>query len=140
MNLSCNLQVSEDYPIVYLRLCWDLNIKKYCIAEVCDVDKLYSKHRKILVIGIKLPEVENVFEQSFYLSTGYNSLESFQQFFGEKIYIDKNDNEGVWIPFTGFGYEYYDSPDIKLLKRFFDCSTKSDTCLYGRFGLLGIEI
>ena len=25
-----NMEDNPDYPIVYLRLCWDLNIKKYC--------------------------------------------------------------------------------------------------------------
>ena len=33
-----------DYPIAYIRLCWDFENKKYCIAEDCDTGNKYSQH------------------------------------------------------------------------------------------------
>jgi hypothetical protein len=126
-----------DYPISYLRLCWNFDKKKYCIAEDCDSEDKYLK-RKILVVGMNLPGMDKIYEQSFYLSSGLNSIESLEKFFQKELI---KDNEGtdadIWIPFSGFGYpndvEDYNS-DIKLLKTFFDCSERGSNCLYGRFG------
>jgi len=132
-----------EYPIVYIRLCWDNFNKKYCIPENCDVKKKSKEHRKIIVIGIKLPDIENIFEQSFYLSSGINSIDSMEKFFNKKLIFEKDKNESlnVWIPFTYFGYDekfikYKDDyeTEIKLLKNFFGCTEKNETCLYGRFG------
>ena len=129
-----------DYPISYLRLCWDFDKKKYCIAEDCDSENK-SLNRKILVVGMNLPGMDKIYEQCFYLSSGLNSIESLEKFFQKELI---KDNEGkdadIWIPFSGFGYDnnvidekYYNS-DIKLLKNNFNCSERGPNCLYGRFG------
>jgi hypothetical protein len=138
-----NVKGNPDYPIVYIRLCWDFFKNKYCIPEVCDVNKTSKQHRKIVVIGIKLPEIENIFEQSFYLSSGLNSIESIEKFLKKELIYDKdkNDSVDIWLPFSGFGYDEKTiitdddfEKQIKLLKSFFGCIEKSSTCLYGRFG------
>jgi hypothetical protein len=133
-----NVKDYPDYPIVYIRLCWIPSIKKYCIPGECDVKKDNKNHRKIIVVGIKLLEIENIFEQSFYLSTGLNSISSLEKFFTKLIY-EPTDNLDIWLPFSGFGYDLINSKDdfenkIKLMKTFFDCDTKNSSCLYGRFG------
>ena len=136
-----NVKENPNYPIVYIRLCWDFFKNRYCIPEVCDVKKSSKEHRKIVVVGIKLPEIENIFEQSFYLSTGLNSIESMEKFFKKKLIYDKDDSPDIWLPFSGFGYDdktikTYDDyeTEIKLLKSFFGCTEKSISCLHGRFG------
>jgi hypothetical protein len=126
-----------DYPISYLRLCWDFVKKKYCIAEDCDSEDKFLK-RKILVVGMNLPGLDKIYEQSFYLSSGLNSIESLEKFFQkELVKDDKGADADIWIPFSGFGYpndvKDYNS-DIKLLKTNFDCFERGPNCLYGRFG------
>ena len=138
-----NVKGKPDYPIVYIRLCWDFLKNKYCIPEVCDVTQNAKEHRKIIVVGIQIPEIENIFEQSFYLSSGLNSIESMEKFFEKELIYDKNNNGSadIWIPFSGFGYDEkyiktendYET-EIKILKNFFGCTEKNSKCLYGRFG------
>jgi len=133
-----------EYPIVYLRLCWDFYNKKYCIPELCDVKRIDKEHRKILVVGMRLPGIDGIHEQCFYSSSGLNSLESLESFFETKLKYeeDYDKSAGVWIPFSGIGYNVSDTKnpsfnpenDFKLLKIGFNCLTKSPTCLYGRFG------
>jgi hypothetical protein len=122
-----------DYPIAYLRLCYDIYTKKYGIVETCDTKKEFEGHRKIIVVGMRIGK--DVVEQSFYLSTGLNSIESMEKFFEIKL---NSEMTSLWIPFTGLGYpdrlQTKDS-DIKLLKSGFGCITKSPSCLYGRFGV-----
>ena len=131
-----------NYPISYLRLCWDFDNKKYCIAETCDVESKSELHRKILVVGMNLPGIEKIHEQCFYLSSGINYIESLQTFFEKELIknIDGIDAD-VWIPFGGFGYdnnaiknEEDKNTEIKLLKNNFNCLKKGPECLYGRFG------
>ena len=139
-----NVKDFPEYPIVYLRLCWDFNNKKYCIPELCDVNKIESEHRKILVVGMRLQGIEGIHEQCFYSSSGLNSLESLESFFDTKLKYeeDYDKSAGVWIPFSGIGYNISDTKnpsfnpenDYKLLKSGFNCLKKSPTCLYGRFG------
>ena len=139
-----NVKDNPSYPIVYLRLCWDFNNKKYCIPELCDVKNMDSEHRKILVVGMRLPGIEGIHEQCFYSSSGLNSIESLEKFFGIKLKIeeDYDKSAGVWIPFSGIGYIIDDvkksgfdkENDFKLMKNGFNCMEKSATCLYGRFG------
>ena len=100
-----NVKDFPNYPIAYIRLCWDPENLKYCIAEDCDTSKKYTKHRKIIVIGMRIPELsdDNIYEQVFYLSTGINSMESIEKFFDKKFISNKEKNT-VWLPFSGFGY------------------------------------
>ena len=125
-----------DYPISYLRLCWDFDKKKYCIAEDCDSENKFSLHRKILVVGMNLPGLDKIHEQCFYLSSGINSIKYLEQFFKKEFII--NEEIDIWLPFSGFGYDNDVTEDynnkIKLLKNNFNCLEKSKDCLYGRFG------
>ena len=140
-----NVKDFPNYPIAYIRLCWDPENLKYCIAEDCDTSKKYTKHRKIIVIGMRIPELsdDNIYEQVFYLSTGINSMESIEKFFDKKFISNKEKNT-VWLPFSGFGYNYDNlkykndlETNIKLIKNYFGYPVlKFDkkTCIYGRFG------
>lgn len=130
-----------DYPIAYLRLYWDFEKNKYCVLEDCDIDKNFSKKRKMLVVGMNLPDQKDIVEQVFYLSSGYNSIETLQSFFNEPLNIEKDDNDiNLWLPFFGIGYDSAISKNmdfntnIKIMKDYFDCTTKGPVCLYGRFG------
>ena len=126
----------ENYPISYLRLCWNFDEKKYCIADECETEKTFLK-RKILVVGMNLPGMDKIYEQCFYLSTGLNSIESLTTFFKKELII-KDKEIDLWLPFSGFGYST-DTIDnyntrIKLLKVNFNCLEVGPTCSYGRFG------
>jgi hypothetical protein len=139
-----NVKDNPDYPIVYIRLCWDIKNSKYCIAKECDVLKMHKKHRKIIVVGMRLPEIskENIYEQAFYLSSSSNSIESLEEFFQTK-FIRKKENDVIWLPFSGFGYNVNtldnQNSSIKLLKNNFGfgCLKPKENCLYGRFGNYG---
>lgn len=145
-----NVENYPNYPIAYLRLCLNLETNDYCIAEDCDIDKTFTGHRKIIVVGMRLSEVEadkkkligkrdaGIYEQAFYQSSGLNSVKTLENFLNKKFIVDEN-NADIWLPFSGFGYpsniksdEYY--TNFKLLKNNFGCDIKSDSCLYGRFG------
>ena len=124
-----------DYPIAYIRLCWDPEKSIYCVAEDCDTEKKFKQHRKIIVVGMRIPEIskDDIYEQAFYLSSGSNSIETLEKSFVTKFTLE-NETENIWLPFSGFGYN--DSmTEIKLLKNNFDCvEIKESDCLYGRFG------
>jgi hypothetical protein len=133
-----------EYPIAYIRLCWDKKTSKYCMAQECDILKKCVEHRKFIIVGMRIPELskENIFEQAFYLSSGLNSINSLNNNFKTK-FIVKNETGNIWLPFSGFGYDYNDltyrdnlNTNIKLLKNNFGhgCSSISNNCLYGRFG------
>jgi len=141
-----NVKHFPEYPIAYIRLCYDDKKSSYCILEECDISKIYKKHRKIIVVGMRLPEIskDKIYEQVFYLSSGSNSIESLEKLFKTKFKNEnENDNENIWLPFSGFGYNYRDletendlETKIKLLKNYFGhgCGEISSNCLYGRFG------
>jgi len=133
-----------EYPIAYIRLCWDKKTSKYCMAQECDILKKCVEHRKFIIVGMRIPALskENIFEQAFYLTSGVNSINSLNNNFKTK-FIVKNKTENIWLPFSGFGYDYNDltyrdnlNTNIKLLKNNFGhgCSSISNNCLYGRFG------
>ena len=133
-----------SYPIAYIRLCWDSENSKYCMAQDCEVLRKFVCKRKFMVVGMRIPELnkENIYEQVFYLSSGLNSIDTLNKFFKTK-FILKNETENIWIPFSGFGYDYNDlsvledlNINIKLIKNNFGhgCSGITDNCLYGRFG------
>ena len=131
------------YPIVYLRLCKDIETDEYFIAEDCDVSKKYELHRKILIVGFRILDKDDIYEQAFYLSSGLNSIEILQTFFNLKFtFTDEKDTTQLWLPFSGFGYSRSSlknvkdlETNIKLIKDYFDCSPFHKTnCLYGRFG------
>lgn len=139
-----NVKDFPEYPIAYIRVCYDDKKSRYCVAEDCDISKTYEKHRKIIVVGMRLPEIskDNIYEQVFYLSSGSNSIKSLEKIF-ETEFENENDNENIWLPFSGFGYNYSDlktendlETKIKLLKNYFGhgCGEISSNCLYGRFG------
>jgi len=139
-----NLVKYPEYPIAYIRLCWDKKTSKYCMAQECDILKKCVEHRKFIIVGMRIPELskENIFEQAFYLSSGLNSINSLNNNFKTK-FIVKNESENIWLPFSGFGYDYNDltyrdnlNTNIKLLKNNFGhgCPLISNNCLYGRFG------
>lgn len=132
----------ENYPISYLRLCWDFDEKKYCIAQSCDTESKETLHRKLLVVGMNLPDMDKIHEQCFYLSSGSNSVETLNKFFKKNIITDdKTGGIDLWLPFMGFGYdvdvvnyENYQNEYIKFLKTGFGCSKRGPRCLFGRFG------
>jgi hypothetical protein len=123
-----------DYPIAYIRLCWDPEKSIYCVPEDCDTEKKFKQHRKIIVVGMRIPEIskDDIYEQAFYLSSGSNSIQTLEKSFETKFTL-KNETENIWLPFSGFGYD--DSlTEIKLLKNNFNCvEIKEPDCLYGRF-------
>ena len=130
-----DIKDTHDYPIAYIRLCWDPEKSIYCLAEDCDTEKKCKQHRKIIVVGMRIPEIskDDIYEQAFYLSSGSNSIETLEKSFVTKFTLE-NETENIWLPFSGFGYN--DSmTEIKLLKNNFDCvEIKESDCLYGRFG------
>ena len=139
-----NVKDIPEYPIAYIRLCWDSENSKYCMAQECEVLEKFISKRKFMVVGMRIPELnkENIYEQVFYLSSGLNSIDTLNNFFKTK-FILKNETENIWIPFSGFGYDYNDltsiedlNTNIKLIKNNFGhgCSGITDNCLYGRFG------
>jgi hypothetical protein len=129
-----------SYPIAYIRLCWDSENSKYCMAQDCEVLRKFVCKRKFMVVGMRIPELnkENIYEQVFYLSSGLNSIDTLNKFFKTK-FILKNETENIWIPFSGFGYDYNDlsvledlNINIKLIKNNFGHGCSGS--LYGRFG------
>ena len=136
-----NVKDNPEYPITYIRLCWDTEKSQYCIPEEPDVLKMYKKHRKIIVIGMRLPEIskDNIYEQAFYLSSSSNSIKLLEEFFETK-FITEKENDTIWLPFSGFGYNVdtleNQNTSIKLLKNNFGfgCLKPKENCLYGRFG------
>lgn len=136
-----------DYPIAYLRLMHDKKNNKYCIPQTCDSKKKFFNHRKILVVGMRLPGIEGIHEQSFYLSTGANSIQSLKKILPIDEAKIKDEEFDLWIPFTALGYDpntiKKDSwendleEEIKILKTFFNCTVPSIDCKYGRFGNIG---
>lgn len=139
-----NVKDNPEYPIAYIRLCWDTKTSKYCIPQDCEVIKKSVVGRKFMVIGMRIPELnkENIYEQVFYLSSGLNSIDSLNKFFKRKFIVESG-SEHIWLPFSGFGYDYNDlnyiddlNTNIKLLKNNFGhgYSSISNDCLYGRFG------
>jgi len=111
----------SDYPIAYIRLCFDKIQNKYCMLSDCDIEDKYLK-RKIIVVGMRLPGYDKINEQSFYLSSGLNTIKTLENFFKIKLDTEECDSEkgcGLWIPFSGLGYESRKIPEeteIKLLK------------------------
>jgi hypothetical protein len=141
-----NVKDYPDYPIVYLRLCKDEDTNKYCMAEECVIDKKdkYLK-RQIIVVGFRVKEEIN--EQVFYLSSGYNSVKTLETFLNLKLTVPESKEDQdlglqLWIPFSGFGYDKSTVntkidlfEQIKLLKDNFNCSIENKKdCMYGRFG------
>ena len=124
-----------NYPIAYLRLCFDNYENKYCVPEFCSI-KHKNSERKIIVVGMRIPGISGINEQAFYQSTGQNSLETLIEFFNiDDLKIDK-DNADIWIPFSGIGHPNIDDynndiNNIKLFKNYFNGGFKS---MYGRFG------
>jgi hypothetical protein len=137
-NGICQVNVKDisDYPIVYLRLCKNPIINKYCIAEDCDINSKFSEHRKVIVVGFRIKD--KIYEQVFYLSSGLNSIQNLENFFKIKLITSdiRPEQMKIWLPFMGFGYDKQDlkkidnlETEIKLLKDFF-----ANQGSYGRFG------
>jgi hypothetical protein len=124
-----NVDGIPEYPIAYLRLCYNFYTNEYCVAEDCNISGEFSR-RKFIVVGIRLGK--EIFEQAFYLSSGLNSIESMERFFKTKLNSTITD---LWIPFCGIGFEDRKTYTIKLIKDGFGCLDKSPECLYGRFGV-----
>ena len=133
-----------DYPIAYFRLMHHAKSNKYCIPETCDIKNTFFGKRKILVIGMRLAGIEGIHEQSFYLSTGKNSIDSLRKILPVENNIYDEKDFDLWLPFTALGYNANDikhsswktdsEDEIKLLKTFFDCTEPGPECKYGRFG------
>ena len=131
-----------DYPIAYLRLMHDKKNNRYCIPQTCDSKKKFFNHRKIIVVGMRLSG--GIHEQSFYLSTGKNSIDTLKKFLPIDVTKIKDEEFDLWLPFTGMGYYGNDikaenwkkdlDEEIKLLKTFFNCTEPGSDCAYGRFG------
>ena len=98
--------------------------------------------RKIIVVGMRLDGIEGIHEQAFYSSSGLNSIESLEKFFETKFKPQTEKEAGIWIPFSGIGYDHSDISkeedyyhNVKLMKTYFSCSEYDPkNCLYGRFG------
>jgi hypothetical protein len=124
-----------EYPIAYIRLCFDKIQNKYCMLTDCDIEDKFLK-RKIIVVGMRLPGYDKINEQSFYLSSGINAINTIESFFKTKFDLEDKDSS-IWIPFSGLGYKNRRNPyenDIKLLKTYFNCLRRGPNCKYGRFG------
>ncbi len=123
-----------DYPILYIRLCWDPVQKQYCVPTTCDRLEKDKLQRKIIVVGFRDSE-GNIHEQSFYLSSGLNAIQSLEKFFKKEFICKIGEDEtgcGLWLPFSGLGYERdvkNTEDDIKLNKSYFEGSQKT----FGRF-------
>ena len=134
-----NVKDYPEYPVVYIRLCFDKIQNRYCMVADCDIKDKYLK-RKIIVVGMRLPGYDKINEQSFYLSSGLNAIKTLESFFKTEFGTEDCDSGkgcGIWIPFSGLGYESRRNPvenNIKLLKSYFNCSKRDSKCKYGRFG------
>ncbi len=123
-----------NYPILYIRLCWDPVQKQYCVPTTCDRLEKDKLQRKIIVVGFRDSE-GNIHEQSFYLSSGLNAIQSLEKFFKKEFVCKIGENEtgcGLWLPFSGLGYERNvknTEDEVKLMKNYFDGKKE----VFGRF-------